>query len=201
MKIGLTIIKRAVPLACSALLVSGGAQAALQDRDLDGDTVVDAFYDTDRDITWLRNADVNGPMDWNSAVAWANGLIFAGFSDWRLPTLGPTDNCVGVSCAGGEMGHLWYVELGNSPGAMTNTGDFQNLLPSIYWYAGGVWNPGSAWAFNMSFGNQGTAPATDAWYAMAVRDGDVPSIPEPETHALMLAGLGLLALARRLQRR
>ena len=28
MEVGLTIIKRAVPLACSALLVSGGAQAA-----------------------------------------------------------------------------------------------------------------------------------------------------------------------------
>jgi hypothetical protein len=32
---------------------------------------------------------------------------------------------------------------------------------------------------------------------MAVRDGDVPSIPEPETYTLMLADLAGLALVAR----
>lgn len=33
------------------MLLFGAAQAALQDRDLNGDTVIDAFYDTDLDVT------------------------------------------------------------------------------------------------------------------------------------------------------
>lgn len=52
----------AAAVGACALLMAGIAQAALQDRDLDGDSVVDAFYDTDFDITWLRDADVNGRM-------------------------------------------------------------------------------------------------------------------------------------------
>ena len=47
-------------VAAAAVLLAGPAQAALQDRDLNGDTVVDAFYDTDLDITRLRNANPNG---------------------------------------------------------------------------------------------------------------------------------------------
>jgi PEP-CTERM motif len=36
---------------------------------------------------------------------------------------------------------------------------------------------------------------------MAVRDGDIAAIPEPETYALMLVGLAGLALATRRPRR
>ena len=50
-------MRRAVVSAAAAVLFAGTAQAALQDRDLNGDAVVDAFYDTDLDITWLRNAN------------------------------------------------------------------------------------------------------------------------------------------------
>ena len=46
----------------TAVALVGTAQAALQDRDLNGDTVIDAFYDTDLKITWLRDANVTGPM-------------------------------------------------------------------------------------------------------------------------------------------
>lgn len=71
----------------SALLMAGAAHAVLQDRDLDGDTVVDAYYDTELDITWLRNANMaNTNMSWAAAVAWAEGFSFAGYDDWRLPT-------------------------------------------------------------------------------------------------------------------
>lgn len=113
--------------AAVTLLLTGPAVAALQDRDLDGDTVVDAFYDTDLNITWLRNANVNGPMTWENAVAWAAGFSFGAYSDWRLPTTADAP-CSGPNCTGSEMGHLWYVELGNvnlvNVGSTVNRGGF-----------------------------------------------------------------------------
>ena len=178
----------------SALLIAGAAQAALQDRDLDGDSVVDAFYDTDLDITWLRNADVNGLMTWDSTVAWADGYSFAGYDDWRLPT---SDQCTNLNCIGSEMGHLWHIELGNTDGSPINTGNFQNLLIERYWSGTEFESyPDQAMAFSMS-GVQYSSPKHEAYYALAVHPGDVPAVPEPETYALMLAGLGTLIAARR----
>ena len=60
-------MKRVVCAAC-AVLLAAGAQAALQDRDLDGDAFVDAFYDTDLDITWLRDGAASGFLTWSQAV-------------------------------------------------------------------------------------------------------------------------------------
>ena len=65
----------------------GTWQTTLQARDLNGDTVTDAFYDTVLNITWLRNANINGGMYRNQAITWAANLTFGGFSDWRLPTM------------------------------------------------------------------------------------------------------------------
>ena len=122
-------MKNASAAGTAAMLLAGAAQAALVARDLNGDTVTDAFYDTDLNITWLSDANVNGAMNWDTAVAWAEGLSFGGYSDWRLPT---SDTCQFYNCTGSEMGHLWYVELGNT-GAVTNTGGFQNLQGGSYW--------------------------------------------------------------------
>lgn len=185
-------------LSAGALLAfAGTAQAALQDRDLDGDSVFDAFYDTELDITWLGNADVNGAMDWDTAVAWADGFSFAGYDDWRLPI---SDTCAGYNCTGSEMGHLWYVELGNPAGGpMTNTGKFQNLQ-SFYYWSGTEYAPDTSygWYFRTADGSQSAVnKSTHLFYALPVRPGDVPVVPEPQTHALLLAGLGVLALLRR----
>lgn len=152
-------MKRAVAgaVAAAAVLLAGAAQAALQNRDLNGDTVTDAFYDTDLNITWLRDANMNGAMNWATAVAWADGFSFGGYSDWRLPA---SDTCDGLNCTGSEMGHLWYVELGNPAGGpMTNAADFQNLLigNQAQWYWSGTEYtpvPGNAWFFDTSMGDQ-----------------------------------------------
>lgn len=194
-------IKRAASgaMAVAAILATGAAQAALQSRDLNGDTVTDAFYDTDLNITWLRDANVNGRMNWFAAVGWADSFSFGGYTDWRLPT---SDTCSGFNCIGSEMGHLWYADLGNLAGAMTNTGDFQNLQSDIYWSGLDAGFLDSAWYFGTYNGTQGYVFRSSPVYAMAVRPGDVATaIPEPESYALMLAGLAVLALARLQQRR
>lgn len=109
----------------------GNWETTLQARDLDGDAVTDAFYDTVLDVTWLRNANVNGPMNWNVANAWAANLVVGAYSDWRLPTMVDTGaaGCDfvlvgGTDCgynaqtqSGGtvfsEMAHLFHETLGN----------------------------------------------------------------------------------------
>ena len=247
-KNGDLIISRALigAAAAVAVLASAGVQAAgvpaqgtwettLQPRDIDGDSVTDAFYDTALDVTWLRNANVNGLMDWSAAKAWADTLVVGGVSDWRLPTMidtgeslcqfstgGGTDCGYNVQTRSGattysEMAHLFYVTLGNKaycdpalstvktcsgpqPGfGLTNTGNFQNMQSGTYWsgleYAPNV---SSAWVFLTYHGTQTNSGKSTALYALAVHPGDVaPPVPEPQTLALMLAGLGALLLARR----
>ena len=189
-------------LAAATVLLAGTAQAALQNRDLNGDGQTDAFYDTDLNITWLRNANLIGANGWQYSNSWADQLAFGGYSDWRLPT---SNGCAGFNCTGSEMGHLWYSELGNvAANGLTNRGGFQNLQSAHYW-SGTNYPTGTFelwWSFDMAGGFQNTDYYVYALYAMAVRDGDVAAaVPEPETYALMLGGLAALALARRQQRR
>jgi len=151
-------------------------------------------------------------MNWHTASAWADDFSFAGYDDWRLPTtLQPDPTCdghwngndLGYNCTGGEMGHLWYVDLGNvAYGPMTNTGGFQNLHSYYYRSGTNFIDDDSDWDYRFVFqmGNgssSGMSIPGGGVYAIAVRTGDVPVVPEPQTYALMLAGLGALALARR----
>ena len=186
-------------------------ETTLLARDIDGDGVTDAFYDTDLNITWLRNANANGGMDWDGANNWTNNLVFGGIDGWRLPTALNQDGsgpCAAANCSGSEMGHLWYVELGNiadpAPSFIANTGDFQNLEIYAYW-SGTEYSPFTqmAWYFDNRNGGQWmnwkTIPVV---FAMAVHNGDVGTatplpIPEPETYSMMLAGFGLLSFMRR----
>ena len=192
-------------LVVAAFALSGAAHAALQDRDLNGDTVVDAFYDTDLNITWRRNANLNGLMTWANAVNWAQNMTFGGYTDWRLPT--SDDTCPPAdpqyNCTGSEMGHLWYVELGNVAGDLTpNVGDFARMQLYAYW-SGTVYAPDTsqAWGFNIDQGDQFFGGKGNALFAMAVRPGDVTAaVPEPGTYALMLAGLGALGVVARRRR-
>lgn len=127
---------------CTGILVaaSGPAQAALI-ASADGQTV----YDTDRNITWLSNANLaatnafglsygvdygtdqygnqtiiysDGSMTSAGALLWVNAMNAAnylGYNDWRLPA---NDTCYGYNCTGSDMGHLFYNELGGAAGSL-----------------------------------------------------------------------------------
>ena len=74
---------KALPKPLTALVLLAGmglaptAQADLIDR-------VFAVYDTDLNISWLKDANVNGLMTWQAAKDWAAGLNGGGFECRRL---------------------------------------------------------------------------------------------------------------------
>ena len=212
----------------------GSWEVTLQSRDLDGDGTTDAFYDSVLNVTWLRNANLNGRMNWVSANGWADNLVFGGYSDWRLPTVSPV-NGVGFQYVGSnngstdvgwaktgtgwgtasEMGHLFYVTLGNkgactpndaspltcgsfqSGYGLSNDGDFLNMRSDYYWSGTEfATNTLNAWQFITTFGTQtGQLSKANFMYAMAVRPGDVTVVPIPEPGSMALLGLALAGLA------
>jgi len=201
-----TFFNTLLAAAAATLIMATPAQATLQARDLSGDGVTDAFYDTDLNITWLRNANVNGRMTWADANTWANGYSFGGYDDWRLPSALNADGtrpCAGLNCTRSEMGHLWYLELLNTYGNLPQYGNFLNMRTTtgIYWSGTETLDPNGAWLFDTRSGNQ-TATLTynyNQFNAMVVRPGDVlvAQVPEPGTLVLAAAALVGLGVVRR----
>jgi hypothetical protein len=191
---------------CTGILVaiSGAAQAALIDRS--GGLI----YDTDLNVTWLANADYIGSVNWSTANTWAANLSYydsvrnVTYDDWRLPTAPLSDpGCsiqnvpdYGFNCTGSELGHLFYSELGGvADTSITTTHDadynlFSNVRSNIYW--SNSYDGSTAWFFHTGLGYQTAQSKTRLGFAWAVRSGDVAAVPEAETYALMLAGLGLI---------
>lgn len=132
----------------AAIVLSGApvsVQAELIDR---GGGMI---YDDVLDVTWLRDAnyaqtsgfDADGRMTWEQADAWAEGLVYQGYDDWRLTTVSPANGSyfvygdregqpsnsysgltdAGFNIAGpySELGYMFYVNLGNK-GFYTTTG-------------------------------------------------------------------------------
>jgi hypothetical protein len=208
--------KATIVLATAGLLSSGAVQAALNDR---GGGLI---YDDVLDITWLADAnyaqtsgyDSDGRMNFSAANSWAAGLSYGGYDDWRLPTALNQDStgpCGGFNCTSSEMGHMFYNNMGATAGGSVLSGTnsanlalFSNLQSSVYW-SGTVYAPfpaSSAWGFHSNFGFQSVNLQDLEFYAWAVRPGDVAApIPEPETYALLLAGLGLLGGVAQRRRR
>ena len=208
-----TMIRRIqlAPIVLALGLVSGAAHAALQGRDLNGSAgSFEAYYDTDLNITWLANANANGQMTWANANTWAANLSFTDgvnvYNNWRLPTtLQPDASCgsqsgggtsAGYGCTGSEMGHLFYSELG---GTAAQSAKFTNFQTYYYWSGTqSALLTDSAWIYYFGFGTvsgtgwQGVYNKIETIFALAVSPGDVGAVPEAQTYALMLAGLGLI---------
>jgi hypothetical protein len=177
------------------------------------DDIAGSSYDGVGSISYTTT---DGRMSWGNAMAWVANLSFTDgvsvYDNWRLPiTPRPDAVCgepFGFGCAGSDMGHLFYSELGGTAGqsiltsADPDLAKFSNIKDYRYWSGSEYLYVNSAMVFNMFDGYQSWDPKTDGLYAWAVSDGDVgvAAAPEPATCALMLAGLAMLGLMARRSR-
>ena len=131
-----------------AALLTSQANAGLIDR---GNGLI---YDDVLDITWLQDTNLAGTtMNWDDSVAWAAGLNYQGFDDWRLPTVNVTyTNSSGaldcdLSTTGGtDCG--FNVLTGNSELAYM----FHTNLSNVAYYDTAGNSPQSGWdSLNTSF--------------------------------------------------
>jgi hypothetical protein len=144
-------------------------------------------------------------------------------ADWNdgLSYDGSTDAGYNITSPHSELSYMYYVNLGLKAWAspsLTLQPDFGifrngtyvgqanvglvNHLQVDYW-SGTAYSARSAWSFGSGFGIQGWFPQDFELYAWAVRPGDVATVavPEPETYAMLLAGLGLLGAGAKRRRR
>jgi hypothetical protein len=195
----------------------GTWEATLQARDINADGVVDAYYDTTQNVTWLVDAKAlrgtafddgvnpnDGKATYASAKSWLAGLDVYGVTGWRFP--------------GSDLLPMYTTTLGNStiPNSpttgWTNTGPFSGVPD--FGISGWIWrgdtpmdddgNPVTPEMTRILAADQLGAPfyivATTSHYgAWAVKSGDVPvtpAIPEPSSWALLLGGLSAVGLGR-----
>lgn len=153
-------------------------------------------------------ADLGGALAWIAAMNAANYL---GYSDWRLPSalnLDGSGPCGPSNCVNSEIGQLFYGELGGTAGQpILNSTDpdlslFENIQSNRYWTSTDWGSNGLQWYFDMNNGIQwGVTKFTGTLSVWAVRSGDVAAVPEPQTYAMLLAGLGLVGMMARRGRR
>jgi hypothetical protein len=190
-------------------------------------TVVNAIIGTYSGSYTLTASDfeADGAATWNGANAfidYLNNISYAGTNQWRLPAIIDTgapgcsvplnniDCGYNVDTSTGEMATLYYDELaakaikdvhGNyqfDVAGIPDTAIFDNEVRDIYWSSLQSAHPGGAWIFATDDGVQLDGYSkTSHTYVWAVTSALAVPVPEADSVAMLMAGLGLLVLMGR----
>lgn len=167
----------------------------------------------DAAVDWADKLQFGGYSDWRLPTmvdTWEAGCDW----DYAGTDCGYNVQTKGPKRTFSEMAHLFSVTLGNkgycdptgqcgAPGwGLTNTGNFQNIRSDFYWIGLNYGEQGVfSWYYYTPSIYQSYGYQNLAMHAMAVRNGDVvpavvASVPEAQTVAMMLLGLGVLGVSR-----
>jgi hypothetical protein len=190
----------------------------LADANVIGQTTYDGA------ASWAAGLNVAGVTGWHLPTIHIDSCQQDGASFWNGGGVCGYNTPADTS----DMAHMYLTTLGNvsysgftdsygnGPGVsaplLANTGPFENLQAYGYWFSldhavdswSGATIATDAWRYSFYAGRQDHLDKSAPLYAWAVHDGDVgviAAVPEPQTYALMLAGLGAMVLMGKRRRR
>lgn len=164
---------KTLAVAAAIVTLTGAAQAALVSL---GDGTV---KDTNTNLIWLQNWNVNGSMNASTQNAWAEGLDFAGSDAWDLPEISE------------------YRALVTAYGDLRQLDVFTNVQTGGYW-SDTAFSPTNNYWHSTADSILRHTGTQNLRFAVAVRAADATAaVPEPQSLALALLALGAAVVARR----
>jgi len=189
-------------ITAATMAASWGANATLEPR-LNGQ----AYYDTETDLTWTADLNINDHKTIDEQLSFLSTFTIDGIGGWRIPNnteindiVRRNSDCSQITiCSPTGPFNTEYWGNGRQWFQAHATTDGQGYLQMYahgsdgkYYFAVDLYST-EYYPANME-GNWGTF---NIW---PVHTGDVASIsavPEPETYAMLLAGLGLIGFIGR----
>ena len=135
-------------LSAAFCLLSPGLQAATgrQAETRNAARFVDnkdgTVLDRQTGLMWLKNGQSTlGAITWREAGAFCDGLKYAGYSDWRLPT---------------KKEWATIIDASNQSPALPLKSPFENVVTFLDYWTGNehTYGPGYVWAVNLYYGKK-----------------------------------------------
>jgi Protein of unknown function (DUF1566) len=137
-----------VLISFCALVVIAGAQSSTQDQGQAQETQMRGYWvDPSTGLIWAGK-DNGKDVSWRKAMKYCRNLQLAGYSDWRLATLG---ELVGI-----------YDKSAEAPGENPRS-RWHEAEPMTFHVKGGLFLTGNQWSANREIDDRGH-PSGYGWY-------------------------------------